>query len=117
MIGSAVARSCLYCGTVFQRNEGKRLNTNAPTIDHVYPKTAKLPPGLTKWNSAENKVKACHWCNHKKGQMHPLRWLTYCPSESGAAALAELLKKLGEDVTKVDHALNWWRAHNGPGET
>jgi hypothetical protein len=112
-IGCGVTKLCFYCRTRFQKNPTKtHLNTNAPTKDHVYPRGVPLPALLVSRDNRSNQVLACHWCNSRKGQKHPLLWLTMCPSKEGATDLAALMKKLGEREDLIDLAMKRWETIN-----
>lgn len=105
---------CFYCGVGFNkvRRGQKGMRATNPTIDHVYPVGAKLPPKLAAHPigsprlSVHNRVRACFSCNNLKGDLHPLLWLTLCPSDAGAEALANLLLVLGEKPTPIHRALH-----------
>jgi hypothetical protein len=76
-----------------------------------------LPPLLTDRNSIHGKVRACFGCNNMKGGMHPLTWLSICPSDTGAERLADLLLGLGEPQAGVHFMLQRRERNKANGKT
>lgn len=108
---------CFYCNVVMSWPNGRRGNVrygNDRTLEHIYPRRGVVPPGLLH-RSAQvnvpiralriNQAYCCNDCNNTKGQMHPMEWLVYCPSEIGAERLARRLIEIGEKRADVAAAL------------
>jgi hypothetical protein len=98
---------CCYCNRPFTkpqngRKQPGRLN---PTIEHLYPQNAVLPPRLKDWGEPLNKMRACFACNNRKGDKHPLQWLTMMESDDCAAEISKFMLAMGEDAYRVGYAM------------
>jgi 5-methylcytosine-specific restriction endonuclease McrA len=107
--------NCMYCGRPFSKPQPtqrtpKRLN---PTLEHLYPQSFPLPPGLTDWNDPKNRFRACYECNHEKGNTHPLKWLTLMANATCAIEVSKIMLRLGEDAYRVGYAMGVRGKANG----
>ena len=91
-------RSCFYCDETMS---GKGSQPNAPTKDHVIPRSSMMALSHEmRWEinrHGRNVVVACFDCNHYKGHLRPLDWLLIMPSDVGAGRLRALLAAMGCD--------------------
>lgn len=104
------AAKCFYCDKVIMAGREHKKRDYLHTRDHIYPSSMKFTPELKARigeaiSNGLNTVPCCAACNSYKGRLEPLDWLVIMPDNGRAAALAQRLVKMGEDMEAVFSAM------------
>lgn len=104
------ATTCFYCGKVIIAGREHKKRDYLRTKDHIYPASMRFSPELKARigeavSAGLNTVPCCAACNSYKGRLEPLDWLVIMPDGGRAAALAQRLVKIGEDMEAVFSAM------------
>ena len=102
---------CFYCDHPL--TESKRWDQQGPrpankrTTEHIFPQYASRVMAClfsAEWREL-NRVDACPSCNERKGNMSPLRWLSYLLDAAARDRLQARLAALGVSAEALASAL------------